>query len=230
MVLAAGSAAGAWLNKCLLKRSVAGERLTAFAAVLMLPAGIALHILQDSLQLLAPMLLVVLAVGIAIPNVLGLALASYRDQLGTAGALFGLAYYLMIGVGMLLVGCAQALGATVIVCAGLATAACAAPFNLMKIQRQPDDTAAQPSTHALTRHAPHARRARFWRLFKGDNRWIHPPIRIRPIARKPWALSLNLAGPAAFPASCCGRAASTATEYSRAISISWSTTRASTTY
>ncbi|WP_066641712.1 MFS transporter [Bordetella sp. H567] len=148
VVLAAGSSAGAWLNKRLLKRGVAADRLTAFAALLMLAAGIALQFLQHTLWLLAPMLLVVLGFGIAIPNVLGRALASYRAQLGTAGALFGLAYYLMIGTGMLLVGWSQAPGATVIVCGGLATAACAAPYNFMKIRRQTADTAAHPPTHA----------------------------------------------------------------------------------
>ena len=41
-----------------------------------------------------------LAFGLAIPNVLSQALTRYREQLGTAGALFGLLYYLLIGLGL----------------------------------------------------------------------------------------------------------------------------------
>ncbi|KNH29931.1 hypothetical protein ACS77_01790 [Pseudomonas syringae] len=47
-------------------------------------------------------LLVVLAFGMAIPNTLGSALVNYGDRLGTAGALFGLLYYLLIGGGLIL--------------------------------------------------------------------------------------------------------------------------------
>ena len=39
----------------------------------------------------------VVACGIAIPNILATALAQYKDRLGTAGALLGLFYYLLIG-------------------------------------------------------------------------------------------------------------------------------------
>jgi MFS family permease len=129
VVLAAGSSAGAWLNKYLLRKGVRGERLTAYAAILMLAAGLALRMMQDTLWFLAPMLLVVLAFGLGIPNVLGQALAAYRDRLGTAGALFGLAYYLMIGIGMLLVGWSQALGGTVVLCGALAVVVCALQFR-----------------------------------------------------------------------------------------------------
>jgi ABC-type sugar transport system permease subunit len=63
--------------------------------------------------------LVVLAFGMAIPNVLGSALTAYRDRLGTAAAVFGLLYYLAIGVGLSLVGWAQNLGWSLLTC-GLA--------------------------------------------------------------------------------------------------------------
>ncbi|MNE56172.1 hypothetical protein D3C80_1510630 [compost metagenome] len=76
--------------------------------------------LHASVWFLAPMLLVVMAFGIAIPNILGTALAAYRDRLGTAGALFGLMYYILIGSGLMLAGWSQNLGSTLLVCAGVA--------------------------------------------------------------------------------------------------------------
>jgi MFS family permease len=124
VALAMGSCVGAWLNKRLLTNGVPGARLTAWAAVLTLCAGLSLLSTQDTPWFLASMLIVVLAFGMAIPNVLGQALNAYRGRLGAAGAWFGLAYYLMIGTGMLLVGWTQMLAGTVIACGALATAAC----------------------------------------------------------------------------------------------------------
>ncbi|MNP60876.1 hypothetical protein D3C76_1560020 [compost metagenome] len=74
-------------------------------------------VLQDHWLFVLPMLLVVMAFGMAIPNVLGAALVAYRDRLGTAGALFGLLYYLVIGAGLTLAAWGQALGWTLLVCA-----------------------------------------------------------------------------------------------------------------
>jgi hypothetical protein len=56
--------------------------------------------MQGSGLFVLAMLFVVLAFGMAIPNILGLALANYGDRLGTADALFGLLYYLLIGFGL----------------------------------------------------------------------------------------------------------------------------------
>ena len=52
---------------------------------------------------------VVTGFGLAIPNVLGQALRGYPHCLGSAGALFGLLYYLLIGAAMALVGAVQLL-------------------------------------------------------------------------------------------------------------------------
>jgi predicted MFS family arabinose efflux permease len=120
VVLALGSGLGAWLNKCLLKRGWCGEQLLALAAALALIGALAVLMLQGSAWFVMPMLLVVLAFGMAIPNILGSALANYGDRLGTAGALFGLMYYLMIGGGLMLAAWSQALGWTLVVCGGLA--------------------------------------------------------------------------------------------------------------
>lgn len=120
VLLALGSGLGAWFNKRLLLAGYAAMQLIRLAAVCGLAGGIGVWLLQDSAAFLLPMLLIVLAFGMAIPNVLGLALVDYADRLGTAGALLGLMYYLLIGAGLMLAGWFQALGATLIVCNGVA--------------------------------------------------------------------------------------------------------------
>ncbi|QVW21602.1 MFS transporter [Pseudomonas hormoni] len=120
VILALGSGLGAWLNKRLLHRGLNGSQLIRLAALLALAGGVGVWLMQGSGLFVLAMLLVVLAFGMAIPNVLGSALAGYGDRLGTAGALFGLLYYLLIGGGLMLVAWAQALGATLMVCGALA--------------------------------------------------------------------------------------------------------------
>ena len=120
VILALGSGLGAWLNKRLLGRGYSGPWLIRLAAVSALLGGMGVWLMQDSVLLVLAMLLVVLAFGMAIPNILGSALVNYGDRLGTAGALFGLLYYLLIGGGLLLVGWGQALGETLMLCGALA--------------------------------------------------------------------------------------------------------------
>lgn len=119
VILALGSGLGAWVNKRLLRRGLTSARLIRVAALSGLFGGVGVWLLQDSGLFVLAMLLVVLAFGMAIPNVLGSALSNYGDRLGTAGALFGLLYYLLIGVGMLLAAWSQALGLTLLVCGSL---------------------------------------------------------------------------------------------------------------
>lgn len=119
VILALGSGLGAWLNKSLLRRGFSGQRLIVVAAGSGLIGGIGVWLMQDSAWFVLAMLWVVLAFGMAIPNILGAALVNYADRLGTAGALFGLMYYLLIGGGLMLVAWFQALGETLMVCAGL---------------------------------------------------------------------------------------------------------------
>lgn len=120
VLLALGSGLGAWLNKRLLVRGFGSATLVKLASVLLLLGGALVVLLQGSWLFVWPMLLVVLAFGMAIPNILGVALVSYQDRIGTAGALFGLLYYLMIGAAMTLVGWGQTLGWTLVICAVLA--------------------------------------------------------------------------------------------------------------
>ncbi|PRA12480.1 MULTISPECIES: MFS transporter [Pseudomonas] len=126
VLLALGSGLGAWLNKALLKRGLNGEQLVLAAAGVALLGGLSVLLLQDSWLFVWPMLLVVLAFGMAIPNVLGAALVAYQDRLGTAAAVFGLLYYLVIGAGLTVVAWAQDLGWSLLTC-GLAALWLAAP-------------------------------------------------------------------------------------------------------
>ncbi|MHC8372768.1 multidrug effflux MFS transporter [Pseudomonas sp. MDT1-85] len=120
VLLALGSGLGALLNKFLLKHGVRSSNLVKTASGLLFLGALLVLLLQSSWLFVWPMLLVVLAFGLAIPNVLGGALAAYQDRLGTAGALFGLLYYLMIGAAMILVAWTQALGWTLLICSVVA--------------------------------------------------------------------------------------------------------------
>jgi MFS family permease len=117
VVLALGSGLGAWLNKRLLQRGLSGRQLIQVAGAIMLLGASGVLLLEQGALFVLPMLLVVLAFGMAIPNILGAALINYGDRLGTAGALFGLLYYLLIGGGLMLVAWGQALGQTLLLCA-----------------------------------------------------------------------------------------------------------------
>jgi len=123
LIMAGGSAAGAQLNRALLWRGLAPDQLTRYGSVLTLAGGIGVFLLQDSWLFTLPVLLVVLGFGIAMPNVLSRALVGYQDRAGTAGALFGLAYYLMIGGGLNLAARCQNLAVVLVACALLALGA-----------------------------------------------------------------------------------------------------------
>jgi MFS family permease len=120
VILALGSGFGAWLNRRLLTAGFKALQLIRLAGGIALLGGMGVWSLQGSIAFVLPMLLVVLAFGLAIPNVLGSALADYADRLGTAGALLGLMYYLLIGAGLMLAGWFQALGETLIACSAVA--------------------------------------------------------------------------------------------------------------
>ncbi|MDX7084731.1 MFS transporter [Serratia marcescens] len=124
VMLALGSLAGALLNRHLLARGVSAKRQILLGGLLAMASGVALFWWQHSLWMLLPCALVMLAFGLAIPNVLSQALTRYREQLGTAGALFGLLYYLLIGLGLTIAARGQDLAATLLLC-GLLSLWCA---------------------------------------------------------------------------------------------------------
>ncbi|MEO9383953.1 multidrug effflux MFS transporter [Chromobacterium phragmitis] len=118
--LAAASLTGSLLNRRLLGRGWQPAQLVRAACGLAMLSSQAAWLLGDSAWILLPVTGVVVAFGIAIPNVLSQALRHYREQAGAAGALFGLSYYLLLSVMLGLAGLAQNLGLALSVCAAAA--------------------------------------------------------------------------------------------------------------
>ncbi|MBE4585440.1 MFS transporter [Vibrio navarrensis] len=116
LVLGLGSLLGSYVNKGLLAKNMPQQSLLKAASLLLTLGAIAVYALQASIWFVAPMLLVVMAFGIAIPNVLSMALPQYKAQAGSAGALFGLMYYLLIGAGLAIAALVDHLGWVLITC------------------------------------------------------------------------------------------------------------------
>lgn len=114
-----GALSGALLNRRLLTQQWCPQRLIQLGATLFLAGALGVASLLDSWWFVVPMALVVVAYGLAIPNLLTLALVRYGDCLGTAGALLGLLYYLVLGGGLLLSATLQRLDLLLMGAAGL---------------------------------------------------------------------------------------------------------------
>ncbi|WP_062267747.1 multidrug effflux MFS transporter [Endozoicomonas arenosclerae] len=108
LLMALGTAIGALLNRSLIQQ-VSTEKLIRWGCTLALAGsllqGLISSIYFESPQIhlilfLLPMVLIVTGFGLTIPNVLGTALVDYKAQLGTAGALLGFSYYLIIMAGL----------------------------------------------------------------------------------------------------------------------------------
>ncbi|EOX3448769.1 multidrug efflux MFS transporter EmrD-3 [Vibrio paracholerae] len=119
IALGLGSLIGSFLNKTLLAKQVPQRALLLLAALLLIIGTIGVSLTLDSIGFVAAMILVVIAYGMAIPNILSTALVEYKSQAGSAGALFGLLYYLLIGSGLALTGLVQHLGVVLLICAGI---------------------------------------------------------------------------------------------------------------
>ncbi|MCK7430497.1 MFS transporter [Enterobacter chengduensis] len=117
IVLAFASLSGSLWNRKLLSVGLSPEQLVKNACMLALLSGITAWVLQQSAWILLPMAGIVVAYGIAIPNVLSQALNLYREQAGAAGALFGLVYYMLLGMTLGLAGIVQQLGLVLTSCA-----------------------------------------------------------------------------------------------------------------
>ncbi|WP_253651028.1 multidrug effflux MFS transporter [Vibrio sp. Y51_MX_L26] len=120
MVLGLGTLLGSYLNKSLVSKNVRKSQLLWLSAVLLSLGSVGVLILSQSIWFVAPMMLVVMSYGIAIPNILSDALVDYKQQVGSAGALFGLMYYIMIGTGLAMAGTAQNLSVILLTCSCLA--------------------------------------------------------------------------------------------------------------
>ncbi|WP_416046620.1 MFS transporter [Haematospirillum sp. H4890] len=110
LVLAAGVGIGAAINTFLIGRRWPFTALLTLACTLSLIGGVMVLLLEETMWFVLPMILVVMAYGISIPNILARALRHYKDCTGTAGAILGLMYYLMLGGGLVLAGLSQQLG------------------------------------------------------------------------------------------------------------------------
>lgn len=119
ILLALASLSGSLLNRRLLTTGITPEQLVRHACTLALLSGVAAWWLQHSAWILVPVAGTVIAYGIAIPNVLSQALHRYREQTGAAGALFGLSYYLLLGMMLGLAGMVQHLGQVLTICAAM---------------------------------------------------------------------------------------------------------------
>ncbi|MCQ6563370.1 multidrug effflux MFS transporter [Paenibacillus mendelii] len=104
--VALSSIIGAMASKRMLQ-SYAAEKIIMIGCLIaavgaLFLVGLALNGLQPTLVHMALMVIgifiLLLGVGMAIPNCLSLALVRYGDVLGTAGAVFGLGYYLLVSL------------------------------------------------------------------------------------------------------------------------------------
>lgn len=129
LLLGFGTFLGSYVNKIMLGRGHTGARLVRLASAIALVGGLGIWLIQstfiglNNVYFLAPMLLIVIAYGIAIPNILSSALADYRTYAGSAGALFGLFYYILLGLGLGGTGIVHHLGMVItfsaLLCVGL---------------------------------------------------------------------------------------------------------------
>ena len=120
LVLAGGSLIGAQFNRLLLKGGDRQMLILLIAGGANLLGSLGVWLCSASLWFLLPMLLVMVSFSMAIPVILSSALSAYGECRGTAGALFGLGYYALIGAGLAVSGLFQNLGATLVLCALIA--------------------------------------------------------------------------------------------------------------
>ncbi|KJF79977.1 major facilitator transporter, partial [Photobacterium angustum] len=117
-VLAAGSILGSLLNIRLIRKHIRADIIVMISTLMILTAGLGVYLLQETVWFFIPMALVSLSFGLTLPNLLSTALVNYRNHLGTAGALLGLFYYLIIGFGLDHVAHVGNLALTLLVCGG----------------------------------------------------------------------------------------------------------------
>lgn len=119
-LLAGGTFTGAQLNRFLVLRNAQPKNLVRISVAISLIASFFVWILSDDgIFFLIPYFFIVMAFSMAIPNILSTALIRYKDETGSAGALLGLMYYLLIGAGLIGIGFIQNLGVSCIVFSGI---------------------------------------------------------------------------------------------------------------
>ncbi|MGO3132789.1 MAG: MFS transporter [Alcaligenes sp.] len=120
LLLATGTLLGAFLNRRWLASGQSSRRLIWRAIVLLALSAMGLELAGEKLIFLLPCVLLALAYAVAIPNLLSSALQHYRAVAGMAGAVFGLMYSLLLGLGLALSAWWGNLADVTVVCALLA--------------------------------------------------------------------------------------------------------------
>lgn len=111
IILAAGTFAGAKLNRYLLLNNVQSKTLVRVSTWAAFIASVFVWVLSGrEIYFLIPYFFIVMAFSIAIPNILSTALIRYKNETGSAGALLGLIYYVLIGAGLISIGFIRNLG------------------------------------------------------------------------------------------------------------------------
>ena len=118
-VLALGTFSGAMINKYLIKKGYHPETLIRTGTIMAFIAALLVYISGAHIWFLAPFCLIVTAYGIAIPNILSMALLRYKNETGSAGAVFGLIYYVLIGSGLIITGFIQHLSISLLLFSGI---------------------------------------------------------------------------------------------------------------
>ncbi|MEJ5105412.1 MFS transporter [Chryseobacterium sp. MYb328] len=120
IILAAGTFAGAKLNRFLLLRNITPKILVTSSVIGAFIASVFVWMLIGyGIYFLIPYFFIVMAFSIAIPNILSTALIHYKNETGSAGALLGLIYYILIGTGLATIGFIQNLGISCLIFSGI---------------------------------------------------------------------------------------------------------------
>ena len=120
VILAGGTFAGAKLNRFLLLRNIQPKYLVEASTFTACITSIFVWILvSKGIYFLIPYFFIVMAFSIAIPNILSTALIHYKNETGSAGALLGLIYYILVGLGLISIGFIQNLGISCVLFSGI---------------------------------------------------------------------------------------------------------------
>lgn len=120
IILAAGTFVGAQLNRFLLLKNSSPKTLVKIGSWVSFIASISVWALAGKgIFFLIPYFFIVMAFSVAIPNILSTALIHYKNETGSAGALLGLIYYVLIGLGLVSIGYIQNLGISCIIFSGI---------------------------------------------------------------------------------------------------------------
>ncbi len=119
IILAAGTFVGAKLNRFLILRNIAPRILVNASVAGSFIASVFVWILSGyGIYFLIPYFFIVMAFSMAIPNILSTALIHYKNETGS-GALLGLIYYVLIGIGLVSIGFIQNLGISCLIFSGI---------------------------------------------------------------------------------------------------------------